>query len=40
MIIVMKKGARNSEVNAVIKIVGKGKSFISNINGNKIMVVR
>jgi len=40
MIIIMKKGARKSEINDVLKIVGKAKSFISKIDGNKIIVVK
>ena len=40
MIVIMKKGARKSEINNVLKIVGNTKSFISKIDGRKIIVVK
>ena len=40
MIVIMKKGARKSDINKVLKIVGKTKSFISNVDGHNVIVVK
>ena len=40
MIIVMKKGARNSDIRAVIKKLGNHENYLSKLGNNKIIVVK